>query len=160
MNKITLQPVNNDNFRVITKLSDTLSDDQKKCVAPNVYSLAQAYLNLDHAWPRAIYLDDTPIGFIMLDINPDDIPNDENAYYLWRFMIASDHQGKGYGKDALDLIIQKCIEDQKDYLYSSCAMHGDMPYQFYIKYGFIDTGIFDDGEEVLKLDVSLKKKSS
>jgi diamine N-acetyltransferase len=157
MSKITLQPVTNDNFRDVYKLSDTLSDYQKKCVAPNVYSIAQAYLNQDQAWPRAIYLDDTPIGFIMLDLKPEEIPNHEETYYLWRFMIASDYQGKGYGKEALDLIVEKCMNDQKNYLYTSCEMQGDMPYQFYLKYGFIDTGVIEHDEEVLKFDIASKK---
>ncbi|MDX9691267.1 MAG: GNAT family N-acetyltransferase [Acholeplasmataceae bacterium] len=157
MNNIELRLVTNDNFSLITKLSDTLSDYQKRCVAPNVYSLAQAYLNQEIAWPRAIYLDETPIGFIMLDLKPEDIPDDEHSYYLWRFMISSEYQGKGFGKKVLDLIIQKCMDDQKSYLYTSCEMEGDMPYQFYLTYGFIDTGVMEDGEEVLKFDLKLKK---
>ncbi|PKK98726.1 MAG: GNAT family N-acetyltransferase [Tenericutes bacterium HGW-Tenericutes-2] len=156
MNKISLQLVTHDNFTAVTKLSDTLTDDQKKCVATNVKSLAQAYLSPNDAWPRAIYLNDTPIGFIMLDLNPDDIPNNEKAYYLWRYMIAFDYQGKGYGKEVLDLIVNKCKEDQKDFLYTSCVMENDMPYQFYLKYGFIDTGVLEEDEEVLKLDISSK----
>ena len=152
-NIIILKPVTNDNFHDIAKLSDTLTDQQKKCVAPNVYSLAQAYLNSEQAWPRAIYLGETPIGFIMLDIDPEDIDKKENAYYLWRFMIARDYQGKGYGKKALDLIIDKCKEDQKSVLYTSCDMEEEMPYRFYMNYGFTDTGVFDDDEKVLKLQL-------
>ena len=156
-NIIILKPVTNDNFHEIAKLSDSLTDQQKKCVAPNVYSLAQAYLNFEQAWPRAIYLGETPIGFLMLDIDPEDIDKKENAYYLWRFMIARDYQGKGYGKKALDLIINQCREDQKSVLYTSCDMEEEMPYRFYINYGFIDTGVFDDDEKVLLLNLSSKK---
>lgn len=151
--KISLQYITNDNFRQIVKLSDTLSDYQKRCVAPNVYSLAQAYVNYDHSWTRAIYLDDIPIGYILIDTKPDDIPNQEIAYYLCRFMIASDYQGQGYGKNTLDLIINKCIEDKVEYLYTSCEIEGEMPYHFYLKYGFIDTGVIEDGEKVLKFKV-------
>jgi diamine N-acetyltransferase len=71
-------------------------------------------------------------------------------------MIAFDYQGKGYGKEVLDLIVNKCKEDQKDFLYTSCVMENDMPYQFYLKYGFIDTGVLEEDEEVLKLDISSK----
>jgi diamine N-acetyltransferase len=152
LDRISLQLITNDNFREITKLSDTLTEQQKKCVAPNVYSLAQAYLNIEHAWPRAIYLDDTPIGFMMVDINPEDIDQKENAYYLWRFMISKDYQGKGYGKKAIDLLIEKCLIDKKLSLYTSCDMEEEMPYRFYMNYGFIDTGVFDDDEKVLKLN--------
>ncbi|MFU8793318.1 MAG: GNAT family N-acetyltransferase [Acholeplasmataceae bacterium] len=153
MSTITLQLITYDNFDTIIKMSDTLTPYQKRCVAPNLYSIAEAYLNLDNAWPRAIYLDDQPIGFIMIDLNPEHIPKDENAYYLWRFMISEPHQNKGYGKAALNLIIDKCRKDQKSVLYTSCAMEGDLPYQFYLNYGFVDTGVLDGDEEVLTLKI-------
>ena len=150
--KLLLKEVTNENFRSIIKLSDTLTEAQKKFVAANVTSLAQAYLNQDTAWPRAVYLDDTPIGFIMLHINPTEVSaEDQPALYLWRLMIAKDYQNKGYGKQVLDMLIQKCRDEKKKTLYLSCEMIDPMPYQFYIKYGFIDTHVVDDGEEVLKI---------
>jgi diamine N-acetyltransferase len=152
MNTISLKEVTNSNFKAICDLSDTLTDAQKKCVASNQRSLAQAYLDYENAWPRAIYLDDTPIGFLMLHLNPHDLPpEDQPGIYLWRFMIAFDYQNKGYGKQVLDLLVQKCRDEHKKSLYLSCEVDEDMPYQFYIKYGFIDTKVMDDGEEVLKM---------
>ena len=156
MSELSLQALTTDNLMVVIKLSDTLTDYQKSCVAPNMYSIAEAYVNPGNAWPRAIYLDDTPIGFVMLSLIPDEIEEPDKSYYLWRYMIALDYQNKGYGKSILDLIVDKCRADNKDYLYTSCEMHGDMPYQFYLKYGFIDTGIVAYGEQVLKLDIRTK----
>jgi len=154
MTKLELRPITIDNLDSVIALSDTLNDQQKRCVAPNIYSLAEAYVNLNNAWTRAIYLGDIPIGFIMLALKPTDIPNPEKAYFLWRFMIDGKHHNKGYGKQVIDLIVEKCKEDQKEFLYTSCDMESDMPYQFYLKYGFIDTGVMDEDEEILKLDVS------
>ena len=108
MNLITLREINNSNFAKIIYLSDTLNEVQKKCVAPNAISLAQAYLNQDKAWPRAIYLDETPIGFIMLNLNPNDLPEeDQPALDVWRLMIADSYQSKGYGKKVLDIVFIK-----------------------------------------------------
>jgi len=153
MGRISLRKVTDDNFDAVVALSDTLTDYQKKCVAPNMVSLAQAYANLDRAWPRAIYLDDTPIGFVMLALWDDDIPKDDQpAYYLWRFMVGKEYQKNGYGKQVLDLIKAKAIEDKMRYLYTSCGMEGDQPYQFYLSYGFEDTGI-NDGEQILKMAI-------
>ena len=143
----------NDNLDLVIKLSDTLSAQQKTCVAPNIYSIAQAYVNQDIAWARAIYLGDTPIGFMMVDLKPLESKKGEKAYFLWRFMIESQHQKKGYGQKALDLLIKKCHKDGIDFLYSSCDIKEAMPYQFYMSYGFIDTGILDVDEQVLKLEV-------
>jgi diamine N-acetyltransferase len=156
VSQITFHNVMEENFRVIMDLSKTLDEYQSRCVAPNVVSLAQAYLYRDVAWPKAIYLDETPIGFLMLDLDPDDVIERGVAYYLWRLMISYEYQGKGYGKIVLDKLVEKCKQDGKVALYTSCEMEQSMPYAFYINYGFIDTGIMDEGEEVLKLDISSK----
>lgn len=151
---ISLRLVDKDNFSSIIKLSDTLSEEQKRNVAPNVVSLAQAYVHLDRAWPRAIYEDDEPIGFVMLALFDPDIPlEDRPAYYLWRFMIKADRQSQGYGRQVLDLIVAKCQKDQVKTLYVSCVMEREEPYRFYINYGFQDTGKDDDGERILKMAV-------
>ncbi len=152
MSIITLKEITNNNFIPVIKLSKTLSETQKKCVASNELSLAQAYLNQTLAWPRAIYLDDVPIGFVMLNIKPTNIPEDDQpAIDVWRLMIGGKFQSKGYGKQVLDIILQKARDEKKKTVYLSCDMKDEMPYQFYIKYGFIDTGIMDEDEEILKI---------
>jgi diamine N-acetyltransferase len=154
MNELTLREVTNHNFKAVITLSDTLSEAQKKCVASNVKSLAQAYLEHQNAWPRAIYLGEVLIGFVMLYLNDTEVPEgDQPAHYLWRFMIGGAYQGKGYGKRVLDLLVQKCREEKIKTLYLSCDTEGPMPYQFYIKYGFVDTGERDDDEQILKIDL-------
>lgn len=151
---IHLKEINKDNIFQVMKLSETLDDYQKICVAPNAVSLAQAYIS-PNAWPRAIYHDDDLVGFVMLSLYDHDIPKDDQpAYYLWRFMIAKPYQSMGYGKKVLDLIVKKAKEDHQHYLYTSCEMKEAMPYQFYINYGFIDTHVMDDGEEVLKMKLT------
>ena len=151
---IHLKDVTKDNVFKVIELSKTLDETQQKSVAPNVLSIAQAYVNQDRAWPQVIYLDEEIIGFVMLALKDEDIPEvDQPSYYLWRFMMAKSHQSKGYGKQVLDLIYKKCQEDQVRYLYTSCTMHSPMPYQFYTKYGFVDTHEMDDEEEILKLEI-------
>lgn len=152
---IELKEISYDNLKAVIKLSDTLSDQDKKHVAPNVVSLAEAYLNYTIAWPRAITVDDEVVGFVMLGLdNYIAEEKDWPVYFLWRFMIASEHQRKGYGKQTLDLLVQKCKEESIRYLYVSSTRIDPMPYQMYIDYGFEDTGLVDDGESVLKLKIS------
>ncbi|MDD3191734.1 MAG: GNAT family N-acetyltransferase [Bacilli bacterium] len=155
MNLLRLKRVTDKYFDDIVKLSDTLTEYQKTCVAPNMRSLAQAYVNKKRAWPRAVFLGNKPIGFVMLALWDEDIPKEDlPAYYLWRFMIANPYQQKGYGTRALDLIKEKCKNEHIRYLYTSCEMHGEQPYQFYMKYGFVDTGR-NDGEQILKLKIEV-----
>ena len=151
---IEFKEITYDNLKAVIKLSDTLSEQDKKHVAPNVVSLAEAYLNYDIAWPRAIVVDDVAVGFVMLGLdNYIAEEKDWPVYFLWRFMMGTEYQGKGYGKQTLDLLVQKCKEKGRKYLYVSSTHVDPMPYQMYINYGVEDTGLVDDGESVLKLKI-------
>ena len=52
------------NLSAIFKLK--VSPAQEKYVAPNSISIAQAYFDREIALFRAIYADETPVGFLML----------------------------------------------------------------------------------------------
>ena len=86
--EVSLREITADTVVTICKLSDTLVEPQKRVVAPNAISIAQAHFS-EHAWFRAIYADDKPVGFIMLYDNPD-----EPTYFLWRLMVAAPHRGR------------------------------------------------------------------
>lgn len=152
MSRIRFEEVTKDNLWPISKLSDTLTPNQKKCVASNAYSVAQAHYYPDNAWFRGVYLGDEPIGFVMVDVQMDDIPEEDTpSIMLWRFMISRDHQNKGYGKEALDLIVEQFKDQGYKYFYTSCTLTEEGPFDFYVKYGFVDTGIMEDDEELLKM---------
>ena len=60
--------------------------------------------NKNVARPFAICADDKLVGFTMFAFDVDfDNPNDR--YWLWRFMIDRELQGKGYGSAALEMIM-------------------------------------------------------
>ncbi len=146
-----LREVTMENLREIMKLSDTLTESQKRCVAPNIRSVAQGFLSVT-GWFRAIYHDGKPIGFIMVELLADEIPEeDQPAIFLWRFMIAREWQGKGYGKSVLDQIVDHFRKQGVKTMYTSCDMEEmDRPYEFYLKYGFTDTGVMHEEEEILR----------
>ncbi len=140
---ITLREVTAETVGQVCKLSDTLSDPQKKMVAPNAYSIAQAYFE-KHAWFRAVYADDVPVGFVMLY---DDAEKDH--VYLWRFMIAGERQGRGYGRRALELVLEhaRTRHNAREITASYVPMEGGAG-PFYRKLGFEPTGEME-GEEVV-----------
>ena len=138
----------------ICDLSETLSPLQRKMVAPNVYSIAEAHFS-PSAWMRAIYADDIPIGFIMTHTGSDyedgiDCP----GVFLWRFMIAVSHQGKGYGRRALEKLIQHLKAMGVPVLYTSCGQGEGSPEGFYRKLGFTPTGDHYGHEIELVLNVA------
>jgi hypothetical protein len=61
--RVSLREITAETVIAVTRLA--VADSQKGFVAPNAVSLAQA-LFAPEAWYRAIYLDDTPVGFVML----------------------------------------------------------------------------------------------
>ena len=80
---VSLREITPETVPLICSLSETLTEPKKNFVASNERSLAQADTN-EKAWYRAVYADDTPVGFVMI------VDDDENCeYFLWRFMIDS-----------------------------------------------------------------------
>jgi diamine N-acetyltransferase len=132
--------------RRIIKLSDTLTPEQRRMVADNAVSIAEAHF-CDKAWFRAIYAGDEPVGFIMLHLGGEsEDPSDYNGVYLWRFMIAGPHQGKGYGRQALEMI-KRWLEERGDSeLMTSYVPVEGGPGPFYAKMGFVATGNVHEGE--------------
>lgn len=137
----------------ICDLSETLNPTQRKMVADNVRSIAQAHFS-PSVWMRAIYADETPIGFIMTHTGSDyedgiDCP----GVFLWRFMIAGPYQGKGYGRCALEELIQHLKAMGIPVLHTSCGEGEGSPEGFYRKFGFTPTGRYYDHEIEMVLNV-------
>ncbi len=142
--RITLREITKETVWPIMKLQ--VKDEQRKFVAPNAFSIAKAYFNPE-AWFRAIYADDQPVGFMMLYAD-----EKKPEYFLWRLMVAAEHQGKGYGYQAMELLIDhvKTLPGALELLASYNPGEGD-PAGFYYKLGFVETGEWEDDEKVIKL---------
>ena len=142
---VTLREITRDTVRTITDLK--VAPQQTSFVATNAESIAQAYFDRDVAWFRAVYADEIPVGFIMLE---DDVANQE--YFLWRFMIDARYQGHGYGRRTLELLVEyvKTRPGAKA-LVTSCVPGDGSPCPFYERLGFVPTGEVDEGEIVLRL---------
>jgi diamine N-acetyltransferase len=68
-------------------------------------SIAQAYFR-PKAWFRAIYADETPVGFVMLYDSHLGAQLPQRDYYeVWLFMIDARYQSKGFGRRAMELVI-------------------------------------------------------
>ena len=103
--ELRLEQVTSENVRAACKLKTR--PDQEDLVAPVAWSLAEAYTVPDIAWPRLIYDGDQLVGFIMAAFAPEDEPLFQS--YLWRLNIGADHQGKGYGRFAVEALCQEAV---------------------------------------------------
>ena len=147
---LSLREITAETVRQITKLS--VSAEQQQFVASNAVSLAEALFN-EEAWYRAIYVGESPAGFVMLyDESLRASPPSEPKIGLWRFMIDATFQRQGIGAAALGQVIAHV---QRKGLFSSLATSyvpgPGCPEQFYLSAGFRHTGKVDDGEVVLEL---------
>ena len=142
---IELREVDKSNYRDVLKLK--VADNQTGFVASNAISLAQALFHPE-AWYRGIYQEDTPVGFVMLELDME-----KPEYYLWRYMIDQQFQSRGYGFRAMELVIEyvKSFPDSHEFFLSYVPEQGN-PKGFYEKLGFVDTGEIEAGELIMKLE--------
>ncbi len=94
--KVSLISLDRFNWELYINLS--LSEAQTGFVPPILYSLAQA--NFEALTPLGINADNVPVGFAMYGIFG-------GIAWINRFMIDQDFQGKGVGKAALQLLIER-----------------------------------------------------
>jgi diamine N-acetyltransferase len=143
---VSLREITEETLRPIIRLSDTLQPPQSRMVANNAVSIAEAYFS-KQAWFRAIYAGETPVGFIMLYDSPE-----EKTYFLWRLMIGAPYQGMGFGRKAVDLLIDyvKSRPDATELLVS-CGQGEGSPEGFYRRLGFERNGKMYDHEVGLSL---------
>jgi len=146
--EVTLREITSETVHTICRLSDTLEPPKKYMVAPNAVSIAQAYFE-PKAWFRAIYAAETPVGFIMLYDDPE-----EPTYFLWRFMIAGQHHGQGYGRRAIELLVDYVrTRPGATVLEVSCGQGAGSPEGFYERVGFRRSGKMYDEEVGLIMDL-------
>lgn len=141
---VSLRELDANNVLTVARL--TVAPAQRRFVAGNGTSLAEALVS-EHAWYRAIYADETPVGFCMIH---EDLARP--VYYLWRFMIDARYQGLGFGRAALLQLIERgaSLSRVEEMLLSVVEGEGS-PRAFYEALGFVSTGRYDDGELVLAL---------
>ena len=141
---VELREITGDTVRAICRLA--VAPDQEGFVAPNAVSIAEAYFE-PKAWFRAIYADGEPVGFLMLEDDPA-----KEEYSLWRLMIADGFQGRGYGRRAVELLIDHVRTRPGGSALMTSWVPGDGgPAEFYRKLGFEPTGEMDGGEVVGRL---------
>jgi diamine N-acetyltransferase len=143
---VSLREINAETVTTICRLD--VSEEQKHFVAPNAVSIAQAYFE-PKAWFRAIYADETPVGFVMLYDDPQG-----PEYFLWRYMIDARYQKLGFGKRAMDLLIEHVrTRPGAREMKLSCHPGEDGPEPFYRHYGFSRTGDWMGDEAIMRIDV-------
>ena len=144
---VTLREITSDNYEECLSLQ--VRDDQKSFVASNVKSLAEAWVFHTFARPFAIYNDDVMVGFLMVDIE-----DSNKLCFLWRFMIDAKYQGRGYGKAAMQEVINYVRTNFNPMTFETSTEPGaDLAEKLYRSFGFMPNGKYNEGEKVLVLNL-------
>ena len=141
---VTLRPITRDNFGAVLRLR--LHPGQEAFVADNAVSIANAYVEPTFV-PLGVYAGDELVGFAMYGQHPA-----TGAWWVIRLMIDRAQQGKGYGRAALEAVIELmaervgCEEIVTSFVPSNAVAAG-----LYASLGFRPTGEIEDGEPLVRL---------
>jgi diamine N-acetyltransferase len=140
---VELREITAETVRTVTALR--VAPEQDGYVAPNAVSIAEAYFE-PKAWFRAIAAGEELVGFAM-------VYRDATAgeFYLWRFMIDARHQGRGFGRRAMELLIEEARRDGVEAVKLSVVPGDGSALAFYARLGFEETGKVEDGEVEMRL---------
>jgi diamine N-acetyltransferase len=141
---VSLRPIDDANREAVEALE--VSPDQQQFVSNVADSLQEAAREAGgRALYWAIYVDETPVGFVMIS---DDVGGPEYfPQFLWKLFIDQRYQGRGYGTATLDLIAEYFRRRPEVEVMKTSAGQGEgTPIGFYERYGFERTGdiVFDD----------------
>lgn len=138
---ILLREINEKNWYDVSKLQTT--EQQKQYVASAIGIMARAYaMRSSRAKVYAIVFDETYVGIAMVR-NMDDEPV---CYELQQFFIDHRFQNRGYGKEALKLIINE-LEKEREYsnIEVCVKMDDKAAIHLYKEIGFVDTKYISPG---------------
>ncbi len=134
-----------------------VGSDQDGLVAENAVTLAEApKVAGSRVW--GLWDGSVPVG-LMAMVHPHEYdrhgPGDDvNAAYLWRLMIAGEHQGKGYGQAAVAEAMAVTRGWGLSRLVATIANVGHSNMGFYERLGFRRTGRIVDSEVEIAIDMS------
>jgi diamine N-acetyltransferase len=142
---ITLRDIDKTNWLTCIKLRP--GEEQRYFIASNLFSLAEAKV-YPECVPMGIYYGETMVGFLMYA--PDQ--EAQGSYWIVRFMVDRDYQGKGYGTAAMREVI-RLLENQAgvDQLLLSVVPENTAAEEFYTRLEFEKTDRKVEDEQVMRL---------
>ena len=146
---VELRAITEENF--IDAFNLKLTSEQESFVSHPIRSLAQAYVYRDQCQPFGIYAAGKMIGYVMV-IYDYDVPE----YDIWHMMIDKEEQGRGYGREALDRIVEYIATKpfgDSNRIALTCNKYNSIARKMYENKGFFATGNEDEDEIELVMTV-------
>lgn len=141
---LRLVEIDGGNWRIPLRVAPS----QKRYVADQTAILARAYAYRDsRSQAYILYADETPVGMVMYH-------DEENmdAYIFSELFIDQRYQGRGYGKEAIRLVLEQMKQDGKYHKAVLCFIEGNEgAKRLYEGFGFRVTDR-DEEEIIMELE--------
>ncbi len=147
---VELKAITEENFLDAFHLR--LAPGQEAFVSHPIRSLAQAYVYRNQCQPFGICADGKMVGYVMV-IYDYDVPE----YDIWHMMIDEAMQGRGFGGQALDRVLDYIRTKPlggSDRVALTCNKNNAVARKLYESRGFRLTGVEDEDEEELVLTLA------
>ena len=150
---IRLTDLTKSNWETVANLE--VNPDQLGFVAPNLRTIAEMQF-YDNTFLRVITKGQEPVGLAAYGIDTDD-----DNWWLFRFMIAGSQQGKGYGRRALQLLIDEWrrIPDI-EFILLGYYPANVVAERLYTSVGFVPGEMAPWGERIARLDLTSSTESA
>ncbi len=143
---ITLQEITRENWLQCARLK--VLPEQERFVASNGVSMAQSKYEPEYT-PLAVYDGDEMVGFMMYGVE-----QSENKYWIMRVMVDHRQQGKGYGRAAMRLLLDRIrVIPGCDEVTISYEPDNEVARRLYASVGFRETGEIIEEEVVARLSL-------
>jgi diamine N-acetyltransferase len=144
--EVAVEPVDASNWRAVAKLSVT--PEQQRWVVPVIRYLALCAYG-DLGWnANAIRIGDDVVGFVM-----DGTEDSDDAYWIGGFVIDHRSQGRGLGRAAMEILIERGRRSGRSTAALSYAPDNVAARDLYASLGFVETGEMEGDEIVARLDL-------
>jgi len=134
---VALKPITAENWQECISL--TVKEEQTDFVPSNLYSIAEAQF-YPQAAPLVIYSEqDQMVGFVMYGVD-----EESGKWKIFRLMIDQAHQGKGYGRAAMEWVIKRLsAQPDCDEILIAYQIDNVTARQLYKRLGFIEETVSD-----------------
>jgi diamine N-acetyltransferase len=146
---VTLREVTDENRRAVLALR--VAPAQERFVGTVAGALEDARdIPEGKPWYRAIFVNEQPVGFLMLSWNvTPEPPRVIGPWFLWKLLIDERHQHRGYGREAVGRVAEIVRAKGAGELLTSCIPGDEGPELFYRRLGFAPTGDLDENGEII-----------
>jgi diamine N-acetyltransferase len=140
---IRLEPITRENWYECSQLE--VKPEQRRFVSSNLLCIAE--MQFYPSWGAyAIYDKDQMVGFVLYEHD-----QEQDEWWISSLMVAAAHQGKGYGRAALQALLPLIRQKGCQEIWVGYANDNSVARALYSGLGFNEVGVDDEDDIVAQL---------